>query len=141
MVETRSNVTGAYKGLIYCSSLDEVNNILSEIQPILQKFLNYKFNRQYDYVVASGAFNLKVKNQTQYIQSCIEKLFSVAKKGVAFNLLSERTLTKNQDKLFWYYSPSEILNLAFVYTPYVGLNHHYLPNDFTVFMFKSEKYS
>ena len=44
MVETRSNVTGTYKGLIYCSSLEEVNNILSEIQPILQKFLNYKFN-------------------------------------------------------------------------------------------------
>ena len=42
MVELRSEVSGTYKGFIYCSSMDEVTEILNIIDPILKKFLKYK---------------------------------------------------------------------------------------------------
>ena len=44
MIELRSNITGIYKGLIYCSSLDEAENILINITPILDKNIKYKLN-------------------------------------------------------------------------------------------------
>jgi tetratricopeptide (TPR) repeat protein len=42
MIELRSNVSGTYKGFIYCNSLDEAEKILDEIKPILRRFI--KFN-------------------------------------------------------------------------------------------------
>ena len=35
MIETRTEIPGAYKGYIYCSSMEEANKILQFISPIL----------------------------------------------------------------------------------------------------------
>ncbi len=40
MVELRNNVGGFYKGLIYCSSLVEAENIRKYIAPIVEKFIS-----------------------------------------------------------------------------------------------------
>ena len=112
------------------------------------KFPNEKFNRidlfdpkfqnTYDYVFASGAFSLKLFNQYSYIKKAITKMFSLAKKGIAFNLLSSYApeLMKNK-KVFFYYKPSKILNLCFSVSPHVTLYHNYLANDFTIHMYKN----
>ena len=42
MIELRSTVKGVYKGLVYCSSLDEAQNILDNISPTLKKYFEYK---------------------------------------------------------------------------------------------------
>ena len=42
MVEFRNQVTGLYKGMIYCSSLEEAKKILEELRPILQINLKFK---------------------------------------------------------------------------------------------------
>ena len=42
MVEFRNQVAGLYKGMIYCSSLEEAKKILEELRPILQKNLKFK---------------------------------------------------------------------------------------------------
>tara|TARA_Y100000996_G_scaffold411787_1_gene396580 strand:+ start:1568 stop:2872 length:1305 start_codon:yes stop_codon:yes gene_type:complete len=42
MIELRSNISGVYKGLIYCSSLEEAKKILDKITPMLMKNLKYK---------------------------------------------------------------------------------------------------
>ena len=44
MIETRPEITGAYKGYIYCSSMKEANKILQFISPILNKFLKCRIN-------------------------------------------------------------------------------------------------
>jgi hypothetical protein len=44
MIELRPEVSGTYKGLIYCSSVDEANKILNEINPILSFFNINKIN-------------------------------------------------------------------------------------------------
>jgi len=41
MVEFRYNVTGRYKGMIYCSSFNEAKKILEEIIPLLKKNLKF----------------------------------------------------------------------------------------------------
>ncbi|MDC3041857.1 tetratricopeptide repeat protein [Candidatus Pelagibacter sp.] len=44
MVEFRNNVSGVYKGLIYCSSFDEAKKILEDITPLLEKNLKFKID-------------------------------------------------------------------------------------------------
>ena len=44
MIETRPEISGAYKGYIYCSSMKEVNKILQYISPTLKKFVKCKIN-------------------------------------------------------------------------------------------------
>ena len=41
MIELRDGVSGAYKGFIYCSSNEEAEKILNQINPVLKKFLVY----------------------------------------------------------------------------------------------------
>ena len=42
LVELRPNISGTYKGLIYCSSMEEVNEILKDITPILKEVIDNK---------------------------------------------------------------------------------------------------
>ena len=42
MIELRPDVSGTYKGLIYCTSMNEAKKIMSDISPILKKVLEYK---------------------------------------------------------------------------------------------------
>ena len=42
MIELRDNVPGLYKGIIYCSGMDEANEILQNIKPTLNMYLKYK---------------------------------------------------------------------------------------------------
>ena len=39
MIELRPKVSGTYKGLIYCSSMEEANEILKEISPIINRLI------------------------------------------------------------------------------------------------------
>ncbi|MDB3924077.1 tetratricopeptide repeat protein [Candidatus Pelagibacter sp.] len=40
LIELRPNISGTYKGLIYCSSMQEVNKILKKITPILKEVID-----------------------------------------------------------------------------------------------------
>ncbi len=44
MIETRPEISGAYKGYVYCSSIEEANKIVQFISPILKKFVKCKIN-------------------------------------------------------------------------------------------------
>ena len=44
MVEFRDNVSGLYKGLIYCSSLNEANQIIEKLNPLLKTYLSFKLS-------------------------------------------------------------------------------------------------
>ena len=43
-VELRPQIPGAYKGLIYCSSLTEAEEIIKVLFPILNKYLKFKYS-------------------------------------------------------------------------------------------------
>ena len=44
MVELREDVSGLYKGIIYCSSVDQAKKILEDVRPILNMNLKYKIS-------------------------------------------------------------------------------------------------
>ena len=42
MIEFRNEISGLYKGIIYCTSFEEAKKILNDLTPILQKHIDYK---------------------------------------------------------------------------------------------------
>ncbi len=91
-----------------------------------------------DYVVASGAFSLHTRDQYYYLDAAIAKMLKLAKKGVSFNLLSHHAPTKDRaDDLFFYYDPSKVAKIVARHRAKWVMLHHYLPNDFTVVLYKA----
>tara|TARA_S200000501_G_scaffold346023_1_gene359121 strand:- start:464 stop:1783 length:1320 start_codon:yes stop_codon:yes gene_type:complete len=70
MVEFRDNVSGVYKGLIYCSSLNEANLIVEKINPLLKTYLRFKLSIKRGCTEFYKSFpNYKIinKNQKDYM--------------------------------------------------------------------------
>lgn len=90
-----------------------------------------------DYVVASGAFSLHTRDPYFYLESAVNKMVAMAQKGVALNMLSSQTPTQDRgDEYFFYFEPSKVVEIATRYSARWTLLHHYLPNDFTLILFK-----
>lgn len=91
------------------------------------------FKGKYDYVLSSGAFSFKVQNHKEFYFEMIKKLFSLAKKGVAFNMLNRKGHV--DDDLFAAYDLNEVRDFCQKLTPKVKINHQYSIQDFTVFLY------
>jgi SAM-dependent methyltransferase len=97
--------------------------------------LEYNPVGSFDYVVASGIFGLMSENAEERILPTIKRMFSWCRVGTAVNLLSNRTSRQAQHCL--YVDPAKILSQAMELTPSVELKHSYLPNDFTLYLYKT----
>ncbi len=87
---------------------------------------------QADYVLASGSLSYR-HSDGQFLYQMIEKLFAASRIGLAFNLLSELAA---DDGFHNSYNPQAIVAYCKTLTPNVKLVQGYLPNDFTVYMYR-----
>jgi SAM-dependent methyltransferase len=97
--------------------------------------LAWQAEQEYDYVVASGIFGYHAKDTRRRIQPTLEKLFGIARIGLAVNFLSGCAQTRSPGRL--YVQPADVLQYALRLTPAVRLDHTYMPNDFTLCMYKT----
>lgn len=124
-----------------------------DIQPNFIKFASKKFpecdfinkslfeletKKKYDYVVASGTFNIVLPNTNMddYLKQNIKKMYELCNKGIAFNLLTTNTPSHDMESINACYNPIDILKLCFGFTNKVNLYHSYKINDFTIVMYK-----
>ena len=99
-------------------------------------FRTFNPESPFDYILASGVLSHRQRNPKKYFLESVRILFSMADKGLAFNVLSDQApLHMRYPKDFDYFSPGWVLGELQKITPYVSLYHHYLPNDFTVHMY------
>ena len=89
----------------------------------------------YDYVVASGLFGLACPGAFERIVPTVVRMLDWCSVGVAANFLSAAYDRQVPGRV--YVHPSLALAYALAYTPAVRIDHTYLPNDFTVFMYKT----
>ncbi len=95
----------------------------------------------YDYVVASGIFNLKMeiplKAWDEIVHKTIDKFDALSSRGFAFNMLSSyRELHRRRSRLY-YGDPLHFFDLCFrKYSPNVALVHDYNLWDFTIIVRK-----
>lgn len=128
-----------YSGLdIQTNFIDFASKKHPECTFINKSLFELETNQTYDYVVASGTFNVTLPDadMNDYIQQSIEKMFNICNKGIAFNLLSSYTPKQYIGDKETYFNPMEILKMCFEYTNKINLYHSYKINDFTIMMFK-----
>jgi cyclopropane fatty-acyl-phospholipid synthase-like methyltransferase len=89
---------------------------------------------KYTYVLAIGAFNLKVSDQKNYIERCISRMLKHATAGVMFCLTSDKGDSSGRYEQIYYYQPSEVLSYCLSLTPKVIINHGSLPHEMAVYM-------
>jgi SAM-dependent methyltransferase len=99
-------------------------------------FLDPDFQEHFDYIIASGSFNLKFADYESYLKDVLDKLFHLSRVGVSLNLLSSYAPDHRKfERTLYYHDPRQILDLCFQLTHRVALRHDYLSNDFTVYLY------
>lgn len=89
---------------------------------------------EFDYVLASGIFYLKITDNQGFFKDMVECLYKICAKGLAFNCLS--TQTSNKETNEFYFDSAEVLNICLKLSPFATLRHDYKSNDFTVYLYK-----
>lgn len=93
-----------------------------------------------DYVIASGIFNLKLKegDNLVFIEKVMQKAFSLCRVGFAFDFLSDKVDFSKENT--FHSSPERILGLAYGFSRNVILLNNYMPFEFSVFVFKDDSF-
>jgi SAM-dependent methyltransferase len=91
--------------------------------------------KTFDYVVASGIFGYAAKDTRLRIQPTLERLYGMTRVGMAVNFLSGRAPARSPGRL--YVQPADVLEYALRLTPAVRLDHTYMPNDFTLSLYRT----
>jgi SAM-dependent methyltransferase len=92
-------------------------------------------DERYDYVVASGIFGLDADDARSRIAPTVRRMFSWCGIGMAVNFLSRRTPTPAESRV--YVEPSDALEMGLALSSAVRIDHSYLPNDFTLHIYKT----
>jgi hypothetical protein len=91
-------------------------------------------NNEYDYIFASGIFTFRTSASYKFVENMVLKMYGLCTKGLAFNSLSAWSLKKNVDE--FYADPIKIINLCKKISKRVLFRHDYLPNDFSLYIYK-----
>src|SRR5438270_200433 len=83
---------------------------------------------QFDYILASGALSFKVADNKNYYFGIIKKMFTLAKYGVAFNMLNETIHV--DDETYAAYDANEVADFCKTFCDRVEIIVGYLPQDF-----------
>lgn len=92
-------------------------------------------SRHFDCIFASGALSFKVKDNNNYYRSMIKKMYDLADRAVAFNMLNSTIHV--DDSIYASYSPDEIGEFCKTFCDDVEIVVGYLPQDFTIYLHKT----
>ncbi|MFQ5345914.1 MAG: class I SAM-dependent methyltransferase [Mariprofundus sp.] len=87
----------------------------------------------FDWVILSGALNEQLHDNSAYAFAVIERMYSLCRKGVAFNMLDARNLVAHD---LHSQLPERVLAVCRKLCSDCVLHDEYLNNDFSVFMLK-----
>ena len=90
---------------------------------------------RFDYVIASGIFGYASPDAQKRVRPTMERLFEMSRIGLSVNFLSRSAATRSAERL--YVRPADVLDYALTLTPSVRLDHTYMPNDFTLSLYRT----
>ena len=95
--------------------------------------------KRYDYVFGSGIHNLKLSDSKQRLKDILQRMFELCFIGAATNMLNIWYKEKNRIADHIYLAdPIEIINYCRSITDYFLFRTDYLPNDFTLFLYRKD---
>lgn len=92
------------------------------------------FKRKFDWVVATGITNHA--STYPHLKSIIKEMFSICKKGVVIDFISNYVDYKDKD--VFYTSPEIMFKFAKSLTRRVVLRHDYMPFEFCLYLYKND---
>jgi len=96
--------------------------------------LEWDPGRSFDYVVAFGVHGIKVAGGRAVLESVTRRQFELSAMAAHTTLLTDRYAGFAPHIQAW--NPEEALTLALQITPYVLLQHDYLPNSFSLTLYR-----
>jgi 2-polyprenyl-3-methyl-5-hydroxy-6-metoxy-1,4-benzoquinol methylase len=97
-------------------------------------------DRQFDYVVLSGLFNVNVGQSAAWVREFLEKMYGLCSGTMAFNMIS--THVTFRDERMFYMDPAEMLSFCIGnLSRRTTLAHHNLPYNYTVTVYKNDSWS
>lgn len=108
---------------------------VSRARFIVGDVLDYRPDERFDFVVASGIFGLDADGARERIEPSVRRMFSWCDAALGVNFLSSRSPAPAEQRV--YVDPSEVLAMGLALTPAARLDHTYLPNDFTLHLYKT----
>jgi ubiquinone/menaquinone biosynthesis C-methylase UbiE len=135
---TLRGIEPVYTGIDICEPM--IERCRERFDPAVGRFLvadalDFEPDEHYDYVVASGLFGLDSTGARDRILPTIARLFGWARIGMAANFLSTRSPNPAEARI--YVDPCTALEAALALTPAARISHTYLPNDFTLYLYKN----
>lgn len=128
----------AYTGIDICEPMIErcrERFTAAEGHFLVADVLDFVPIEPHDYVVASGLFGLDSLDARDRIIPTLERMFGWARIGMAVNFLSTRSPSPAEGRI--YIDPCKALEAALKLTPAARVSHTYLPNDFTLYLYKT----
>jgi SAM-dependent methyltransferase len=96
--------------------------------------LEWNPGRLFDYTVSFGIHNIKVDGGRAILEQVTRRQFELCRVASHISILTDRYDGFAPHIQSW--RAEEILNLALTITPYVVLRHDYLPNDFSITLYR-----
>ncbi len=110
-----------------------------EVQLMCGELFDFHFEPRFvDWVILSGALNEQLHDESAYAFRVIERMYSLCRKGVAFNMLDARYLVAHD---LHSQIPERVLDFCRVLCPSCELHDEYLNNDFSIYMRKARQRS
>ncbi len=96
--------------------------------------------KRYDYVLASGTFNLRMNNSEpawqKYVERMLRALYGISRHGIAVGFLS--TFARHEERDEFHENPSRILDFVQrALSPLAEIRHSASPGHFAVFAYRS----
>ena len=134
-------ITPLYTGIDICEPMVRrcVERFGKDARFEVADVLEHEPGETYDYVVASGLFGLDAEGVRDRILPTLERLVRWARIGTAVNFLSAAYPTPAENRI--YVEPGKAIEAALTLAPSVRLDHSYLPNDFTLFLYRSPQWA
>ena len=102
-------------------------------------FLKMDYGQVFDYAICSGAFNVRLRDNYDFVDASMAKACEIARDGFAFYFLSDKVDYELGHA--FHFSPSRILDMAYKYSRNVVLRNDYMPFEFSIFVFKDDSFT
>ena len=94
-------------------------------------------NTQFDYVIISGIFNHKIKNNEKFVRDILSVAYSICRLGVIANMTTDKV--DYTDPELHYYNPGTLLDFCSEnISRKISIAHDYPLYEFTVGIYKTE---
>jgi SAM-dependent methyltransferase len=134
-------IRAAYTGIDICAPMirRSVERFGDRAQFAVADVLEYEPADEFDYVLASGLFGLDAEGTRERILPTLERMFGWCRTGLAVNFLSAACESQAEGRI--YVDPATALEAALALAPAVRIDHTYLPNDFTLHLYREPSWT